>query len=99
MKSFSKLYVAQTLIFLALAIACFSVDLSFSTNVCGATDTESASFKQKMSSLIKKGLAYMYLICAGLSFVVAALSIYFGNGYLPPDLGKLSRVISILGVI
>jgi hypothetical protein len=30
---------------------------------------------------------------------VAALSIYFGNGYLPPDLGKLSRVISILGVI
>lgn len=40
----------------------------------------------------------MYLICAGLSLIVSALSIYFGNGYLPPDLGKLSRLFSILGV-
>lgn len=41
----------------------------------------------------------MYLICAGLSFLVTSLSIYFGNGYLPPELGKLSRVFLIPGVV
>ncbi len=99
MKAFSKLYIVHTLVFMMLAVGCFAANFSFATSICGATNSDAIDFQSKMSSLVKKGLAYMYLICAGLSFIVAALSIYFGNGYLPPELGKLSRVLSILGVV
>ena len=29
--------------------------------------------------------------------MVCALSVYFGRGYLPPELGKLKRALAILG--
>jgi hypothetical protein len=98
MKQFSKLYTVHTLVFLVLAGACFVSNFNFVDSAC-TTGEEGPTFKARMSSLVNKGLAYVYLICAGLSLVVAALSIYFGRGYLPPELGKLNRVHSILGVV
>ena len=95
MKHFTILYLVHTALFGLLMIIFFGViDFTFISTNCPSDASKGTGLAN-----LAKGLAWIYLICAGLSFIVAALSCYFSRGYLPPELGKLKKFIAITGAI
>ena len=97
MKYFSILYLTHTLLYCVGALMSYTYDFTFITSTCGVA--EGTSYQTSMSSLVKTGAMWVYLICGALSFIVAGASIYFSRGFLPPELGKLTRFQGILGAI
>lgn len=89
MKYFSILYLVHTLLYCIGALMSYTYDFTFITSTCGAA--EGTSYQTSMSSLVKSGAMYIYLTCGVLSLIVAVASIYFSRGFLPPELGKLTR--------
>ena len=52
-----------------------------------------------MATQINKVMPYTLFACAGLALCVTILSFYFKRNYIAPDLGRLKRLMAILGAV
>ena len=92
MDIYTALYAAH----LCLFAVCGAVNFSLSTQFLASECPDDAP-KANSLDLLRTYCAYTYFLCAALSLIVCALGYYFGSYFLPPELGKVKRVHSILG--
>ena len=93
MGSYPSLYLGHGLIFTGLGTFCISADQSWVNKWC-----DEGTFATSLAQVSNVFLAYTYFACAALAIIVSALCYYFKRSYLPPELGRLKRVMAILGV-
>ena len=95
MKQFSTYYLTTFLIFLVLAVVCFSYKIDSITLTC--PDSASLKFKSHMVTCLNKAIPWIYLLCSLLSLYISVLSLFFNYMYITPQLGQLPKLCSILG--
>ena len=94
MNFYVVLYAVHTCLFLGLGIYNYVSDFSWITVKCPDNQKDADALTE-----FSKVLGYIYFTCAALSLIVTSLSAYFSKGYLPSELGKLKRMMAVLGAI